>query len=143
MLDTKTMWKCMPNVKYINKVLVIRVGMDAIVGRSDHIFLPDGLVAYLQEIGQRTLNYIRDPDNTIVWGQGWFSYETRNIEAQWHQSWDLFIFELRRAHVSLVDVEEELVWVFNKAGSHYTTKLGYQDMMHDGDEDNQWWYLKL
>lgn len=42
-----------------------------------------------------------------------------------------------------MDVEDELVWVYNKAGGRYMAKLGYQATMHVGDNDNQWWYSKL
>jgi hypothetical protein len=40
--------------------------------------------------------------------------------------------ELRRAHVHLMDIENELVLYFNNSGGHYMENLGYQAMIFDG-----------
>jgi hypothetical protein len=48
----------------------------------------------------------------------------------------IFFNDLKQAHVILLEINDELVWAYNKSSGFYTTKLGYQDMLFQGDDDD-------
>jgi hypothetical protein len=39
---------------------------------------------------------------------------------------DGYIYEIKRAHIHINQVEDELTWVFNDSGRDYSANLGYQ-----------------
>jgi hypothetical protein len=58
-------------------------GIRSIMGCSEHIFLLDSLVLFLQEIGRSTMNHIGYHLNMTFWDQGWLTMEDLELEAQW------------------------------------------------------------
>ena len=41
---------------------------------------------------------------------------------------ELFLIELKRAHIFLSDDVNEIVWVYNKEGGSYAAKLEYANL---------------
>jgi len=54
----------------VRNVLKVRVGVDAIMGCGNGIFLLVELIQYLQEIGRCTMHLIGYPNITNIWSQG-------------------------------------------------------------------------
>jgi hypothetical protein len=53
-------------------------------------------------------------------------FGSRPRSSKWNgQIWEVFLAELRRAHIRLKDDPYELSWDWNKEGGAYTSKLGY------------------
>jgi hypothetical protein len=66
--------------------------------------------------------------------------EALALDANWHNVWAQFISKIKRTHIHLSGVEDELVWYFNKSKGQYSTKYGYKAMISTREDNALWWY---
>jgi hypothetical protein len=84
----------------------MRIGVDGIMGCNDRVFLPKGLVHYLQHIGKVTLARISDLTSTSLWKQGWLTIQHLGFLREWSNHWKLFLDELEHGNIRLVEKED-------------------------------------
>jgi hypothetical protein len=104
---------------------------------------PRVLVLHLQEIKKSTLNTINKPEETSVWKQGWLSAVNLTLNGNSARLWELYVNELRRAHIRLTKSPNELIWSYNKVGGDYSVRLGYKALSTSRDGIAYWWWKAL
>jgi hypothetical protein len=100
----------------------VQIGMDSIIGFGDKIFLHEGLVSQLHELGQCTLNRVGYAFHSNL---GWFSAMDLGLDEIWHDQWTMYTYKLDKEHIHLYNFEDEISWLYNKYGNQYSTKLRY------------------
>jgi hypothetical protein len=85
-------------------------------------------VTQCQELGCCTLNRIGDVVHMTFWDHGWLSTTYLGIDALWHNHLIHYTSELRKAHVLLSELEDEIICSFSEVGGMYLVKLRYMAM---------------
>lgn len=87
----------------------MRLGLDAIVGCNEVIFLFEEVIHFLQLRGICTLEKINNPETTSFWTQGWLSTKVVGLDENMRDQWDIFIMELNKAHIRIKKTPYELL----------------------------------
>eukprot|EP01018_Ginkgo_biloba_P032610 Gb_14068 [translate_table: standard] len=66
----------------------VRLGVDAIMGCAQNIFLPEALVLQLQLLGRCTSYKIANPLDTTHWRQGWLTAHSLGLGEELSQQWE-------------------------------------------------------
>jgi hypothetical protein len=64
--------------------------------------------------------------------------EDLGLDIIWHKTCSIFTSELRKAHIPLMDYENELVWQFKNLGGKYSTNNGYHALISEGENNIEW-----
>jgi hypothetical protein len=108
----------------------VRVRVDAIMGCDRRIFIPADLILHFHFVGKSTLNKLVSPTTTSIWSQGWMLVDDLHLLANWVVDWHNYVDALRKAHIKLGHVEDEIFWGHNVARGTYTSKLGYEALFN-------------
>lgn len=79
-----------------------------------------------------------DHESTDIWTQGWITPKSLDLEGDRIPICNVFVAELKRAHIRLRDNLICIVWSQNKLVGNYTTISGYQAMMNYVNHDVYW-----
>lgn len=102
----------------------VRIGEDPWIGCGNAHRLPPELKAYLNEVGITRISHIADLEHTSLFQQAWKSAWSLLIPQQWEQIWENYTATLTKAHVRIIEGEDEIIWAHEKSGK-YSPKEGY------------------
>ena len=109
------------------------------MGRNNIIFLPPELIQRLQTRGYLTLYQIPYQINRDIQKQGWKGSFILGLEGEHADTWDIFIAELKRGHIHIKDVPDEVVCIKNKTVRLQSVHRPTSIQFDDGDDKHRRW----
>ena len=101
------------------------------MGRNNIIFLPPEIIQRLQTRGYLTLDQIAYQINRDIQKQGWKGSLILGLEGEHADTWDIFLAELKRGHIHIKDVPDEVVCIKKKIvhlqSVHRPTSVQFDD----------------
>ena len=85
-----------------------------------------------------TLGKFIDTSNTDIWKQGWIQAWDFGLAREWDLTWELFIHEIHRDHIEIIDDSDEISWVFKKSWGYYIPNIEYISLSSIVLEDPRW-----
>jgi len=121
----------------------LKIGKDPWIGSELHHVLPGHVIHSLRQRGIVYLSQLSDPRPEDPWIQHWRRAHSLGLEPHVAEPLENYIRDLVRAHIHLIDQEDELVWEVDPSGK-YTPKIGYMKLSHMEDQrEIEWWWRPL
>ena len=109
------------------------------MGCNNIIFLPRELIQRLQTRGYLMLYQIAYQINRDIQKQGWKGSLILGLEGEHADTWDIFLTELKRGHIHIEDVPNEVVCIKNKIVCLQSVHRPTFVQFDDGDDKNRRW----
>ena len=103
------------------------------------IFLPSGLIQRLQTRGYLTLDQIAYQRNRDVQKQGWKGSLILGLVGEHADTRDIFLVELKRGHIHIKDVPDEVICIKNKTVCLQSVHRPTSVQFDDGDDKHRRW----
>ena len=75
----------------VSNGIQVRVGVDAILGCNDDVFLTLGIVQHLKDRGLCMLKKICNPNRRLIWNQVWMNAKEVSLVGNNGVLWDIFV----------------------------------------------------